>query len=273
MARTSNNSLFRSPGCFIYGLTLWLAVCGTAACSSGSPPQTAPVRQYSYTVVKTYPHAAGDFTQGLVFVDDRLYESTGLYGQSAVSIKSLDSGRIIKRFPLPERYFGEGLAAVDGRLVQLTYREQTGFVYDRDTLEVLQEFRYQGEGWGLTYDGRNLIMSDGSAKLHFLDPASHRRQRSLKVTRMGEVMGSLNELEYVEGRIYANVWLRNIIVEIDAITGHVTGEADLSELADRHAVSPDSVLNGIAYHSRNGTFLVTGKFWPALYEIKLHAPD
>jgi glutaminyl-peptide cyclotransferase len=247
-----------------------LAVCGAAACGSGSLPLPVPVHQYSYTVVRSYPHSSEDFTQGLVFADDRLYESTGLYGQSAVSIKSLDSGRVIRRFPLPDRYFGEGLAVVNGHLVQLTYREQTGFVYDRGSLELLREFRYKGEGWGLTYDGRHLIMSDGSARLHFLDPVTYGRQRSLKVVHKGLGLENLNELEYAEGRIYANVWLRNIIVEIDPATGHVTGETDLSELASRHAVSPESVLNGIAYNARNGTFLVTGKLWPVLYEIKLH---
>lgn len=258
----------------MHGLILWLTVCGTAACGSGSPPPLAvPVHQYSYTVVKSHPHSAADFTQGLVFMDDRLYESTGLYGRSEVSIKSLESGRVIKRFPLPERYFGEGLAAVDGRLVQLTYQEQTGFVYDRNTLEVLQEFRYRGEGWGLTYDGRHLIMSDGSERLYFLDPETYRRRHSLKVTRLGEQVGNLNELEYAEGRIYANVWLRNTVLEIDPASGNVTAEADLSELAVRHAVSPEAVLNGIAYNSRTGTFLVTGKLWPVLYEIKLHARE
>lgn len=206
-------------------------------------------------------------------MDGRLYESTGLYGGSAVSVKSLDSGRVIRRFPLPQRFFGEGLTAVGDRLVQLTYLEQTGFVYDRDTLQVLQEFHYRGEGWGLTYDGGHLIMSNGSSRLHFLDPATYRKVRSLKVSRMGMEIHNLNELEYAEGRIYANVWLRNVIVEIDPSTGHVTGELDLSELSARHAASPDAVLNGIAYNSRDRTFLVTGKLWPSIYEIRLTGRD
>ncbi|HEX5055071.1 MAG TPA: glutaminyl-peptide cyclotransferase [Gammaproteobacteria bacterium] len=250
---------------------MWFALCGPVACSSGSPPPL--VRQYSYTIVKSHPHSADDFTQGLVFMDGRLYESTGLYGRSAVSIKSLDTGGVIKRFPLPDRYFGEGLAAVGERLVQITYRENTGFVYDRAKLQVLQEFSYPGEGWGLAYDGVNLIMSDGSARLYFLDPSSFSRNRILTVSRMGDVVTNLNELEYARNRIYANVWQRNLIVEIDPVTGYVTGEVDLTELAQRHTVSPDAVLNGIAYDSRNDVFLVTGKLWPALYEIKLHNPD
>lgn len=252
---------------------MWLAVC-SGACSAEHPQQQpVSIRQYAYTIVKSYPHSAKDFTQGLVYLDGKLYESTGLYGRSSISIKSLNSGRIIKRFPLPDRYFGEGLAAVDDRLVQLTYREQTGFVYDRDSLKARQEFRYQGEGWGLAYDGRHLIMSDGTSRLRFLDPASYSEERTLKVTRLGVEVRNLNELEYAEGRLYANVWLRDIILEIDPATGYVSGEVDLSELAARHTASPESVLNGIAYHSRNGTLLVTGKFWPALYEIKLRSRD
>jgi glutamine cyclotransferase len=255
-------------GRFINGLILF-ALCGPVACSSGGPPPLAAIRQYSYTIVKSHPHSADDFTQGLVFLDGRLYESTGLYGHSEVSVKSLDTGGVIKRFPLPDRYFGEGLAAVDDRLVQITYQEKTGFVYDRDTLRLVQKFSYPGEGWGLAYDGSNLIMSDGSAQLYFLDPSSFRRNRTLTVRRMGDEVTNLNELEYVRGRIYANVWQRNFIVEIDPATGDVTGEIDLTELAQRHTVSPDAVLNGIAYDSRNDVFLVTGKLWPALYEIKL----
>lgn len=253
-------------------LATWVVVSGSA-CSAGNPPQSVPVQQYSYAVVRSYPHSQEDFTQGLTYADDRLYESTGLYGTSAVIVKALDSGRAIKRFPLPDRYFGEGLAVVGDHLVQLTYQEQTGFVYDRNSLRVLREFHYRGEGWGLTYDGQHLIMSDGSAKLYFLEPVTYRKERTLVVTRMGEQVRNLNELEYVEGRIYANVWLRNTIIQIDPVTGHVTGEIDLSELAARHVVSPDAVLNGIAHNPRNGTLLVTGKFWPALYEIKLQGAD
>ena len=162
---------------------------------------------------------------------------------------------------------------VGDHLVQLTYLEKTGFVYDRDSLQVLQEFNYRGQGWGLTYDGRHLIMSDGSARLYFLDPASYNKQRSLTVTREGTEVKNLNELEYVGGKVYANVWLRNVIVEIDPATGYVTGEIDLSELAGRHAVSPEAVLNGIAHNARNGTLLVTGKLWPVLYEIKLQGEE
>lgn len=251
----------------------WLIVCASAGCSAGSPQPVAAVRQYSYEVVKSYPHSPEDFTQGLVYADDRLYESTGLYGFSAVSIKALDSGRVLKSRLLPERYFGEGLTVVGDRLVQLTYLEQTGFIYDRSSLEVMEKFRFKGEGWGLTYDGRHLIMSNGSSRLEFLDPVKHRRQRKLMVRRGGAEVGSLNELEYIEGRIYANVWQQDIILEIDPVTGQVTGEVDLSELAVQHNVNQEAVLNGIAYNARNRTLLVTGKLWPVLYEIKLHGND
>ncbi len=252
---------------------MWLVVCASAACSAENPLPIVAVRQYSYEVVKTYPHSPEDFTQGLVYADDRLYESTGLYGRSAVSIKALDSGRILTSRLLPERYFGEGLAVMGDRLVQLTYLEQTGFVYDRSSLQVLDKFRFKGEGWGLTYDGRNLIMSNGSSRLEFIDPVKHKRQRKLTVRREGVEVGSLNELEYIEGRIYANVWQQDRILEIDPETGQVTGEIDLSGLAVQHDINPESVLNGIAYNARNRTLLVTGKLWPALYEIKLHAKD
>jgi glutaminyl-peptide cyclotransferase len=268
---TANNDCRRLPSRLAPGLVLWIAICGGSACSAGNPQSPVAVHQYSYTVVKSHPHSPEDFTQGLVYADDRVYESTGLYGRSAISIKSLESGMVIKEMRLPERYFGEGLTVMDDRLVQLTYLEQTGFIYDRSSLKVLQEFRYRGEGWGLTYDGRHLIMSNGTSRLKFLDPANYREQRSLKVSRMGVEERNLNELEYIEGRIYANVWLRALILEIDPVTGHVTGEIDLSALAAKHAVMPEAVLNGIAYNSRNRTLLVTGKLWPVLYEIKLHS--
>jgi glutamine cyclotransferase len=255
------------------GLLAWLVVSGSAACSAGSSQPPAAVRQYSYTVVKSYPHSAEDFTQGLVYADGKLYESTGLYGRSAVSIKALDSGRTLNSRLLPERYFGEGLTVMGDRLVQITYLEQTGFIYDRSTLQVLQKFSFKGEGWGLTYDGQHLIMSNGSSRLEFLDPVKHRRQRKLTVRRGGVEVESLNELEYIEGRIYANVWQQDMIIEIDPVTGEVTGEIDLSALASQHIASPEAVLNGIAYNAGNRTLLVTGKLWPALYEIKPDWPE
>jgi glutamine cyclotransferase len=254
-------------------LFVWLIVCAGTGCSAGNPQPVAAVRQYSYEVVKSYPHSPEDFTQGLAYADDKLYESTGLYGRSAVSIKALDSGRVLNSRLLPERYFGEGLTVIGDRLVQLTYLEQTGFIYDRSSLQVLEKFRYKGEGWGLTYDGRHLIMSNGSSRLLFLDPLKHKRQRKLTVRRAGVEVAGLNELEYIEGRIYANVWQQDTIIEIDPVTGQVTGEIDLSELAVQHSVNPEAVLNGIAYNARNRTLLVTGKLWPVLYEIKLHGND
>ncbi len=270
MTRAANNGSLHLAGRQASGLLLWLIICGSAACSAETSQEYAPVHRYSYTVVKSYPHSADDFTQGLVYADGKLYESVGLYGHSAISVKSLIAEGTIKRVPMPERFFGEGLAVVDDRLVQLTYQEQTGFVYERGSLEVLRRFRYKGEGWGLTYDGQSLIMSDGSAQLRFLDPGNFRKERTLKITRMGMEVPNLNELEYIDGRIYANIWMRDIIVEIDPATGHVTGEIDLSALSAKHFGSPEAVLNGIAYKPDSHTLLVTGKLWSALYEIKLH---
>jgi glutaminyl-peptide cyclotransferase len=252
---------------------VWFIVCGSIGCSAGNPQPVAAVRQYSYEVVNSYPHSPEDFTQGLVYADDKLYESTGLYGRSAISIKALDSGRTLNSRLLSERYFGEGLTVIGDRLVQLTYLEQTGFIYDRSSLQVLEKFRYKGEGWGLTYDGRHLIMSNGSSRLQFMDPVDHKRQRKMTVRRGETEVAGLNELEYIEGKIYANVWQQDMILEIDPVTGQVTGEIDLSELALQHDVTPETVLNGIAYNPRNRTLLVTGKLWPALYEIKLHGQD
>jgi glutamine cyclotransferase len=262
-----------SPAYLAACLLLSVLIHGSAACSAEISQEYAPVHRYKYTVVKSHPHPADDFTQGLVYTDGKLYESVGLYGRSAISVRTLTAAVDIKRVPMPPRYFGEGLTAVDDRLVQLTYHEQTGFVYERDSLNVLRKFHYKGEGWGLTYDGQHLIMSDGSSQLRFLDPDNFRKARVLKITRLGIEVPHLNELEYIEGRIYANLWLRDIIVEIDPVTGHVTGEIDLSELSIKHFGSPEAVLNGIAYNPDSRTLLVTGKYWSALYEIKLQSRD
>jgi glutamine cyclotransferase len=251
-------------------LSLLFAACWPAAVIGA--PKT-PVQQYAFKVVRSYAHSMEAYTQGLVYRDGHLYESTGLYGHSEVNVRSFPAGRVLKQYTLPGNYFGEGLAIVDDELIQLTYREGTGFVYDLQTFELRRVFHYKHEGWGLTYDGRQLIASDGSAKLHFINPKTYRRDRSLAVTLAGEPLRNLNELEYINGAIFANVWQKHFIAKIDPQTGYVTATIDLSELAQAHLLVPTvSVLNGIAYRPETKTLLVTGKLWPVLYEIELLPP-
>ncbi|HEY3487300.1 MAG TPA: glutaminyl-peptide cyclotransferase [Gammaproteobacteria bacterium] len=250
-----------------------LLICGPVlwnVAAAGSTPPASP-RSYAYSIVQVYPHSPQDFTQGLVYADGRLYESTGIYGASALLVKAVESGAVLNRIDLSAQYFAEGLTLAGDELVQLTYREQTGFVYDRTSLKILRTFPYVGEGWGLTYNGHHLIMSDGSEHLYFVDPKTYRRKRSLTVSFAGKEVHAINELEYFNGKIYANIWRQPDIIEIDPATGNVTGKIDLSALARQHA-GAESVLNGIAYNPERGTLYVTGKLWPSLYEIKLQPP-
>ena len=218
-------------------------------------------------VVAQYPHATDAFTQGLLFADGTLYESTGHYGQSRLRQVNLESGEVLQEVPLNRRYFAEGIAAVGDEIYLLTWKEGTAFVFDKATLAEKRRIDYQGEGWGLTYDGRHLIQSDGTATLQFRDPASFDVVRTLNVTAGGQPLHYLNELEYIDGQIYANVWYADHIARIDPQTGEVTSWLDLSALkpptADREAV-----LNGIAYDQASGRIFATGKLWPHLYEIR-----
>ena len=223
-----------------------------------------------YRVVATYPHDARAYTQGLVYADGALYESTGLYGRSSVRRVDLASGRAEIVRPLAGHHFGEGLTAFGDRLIQLTWRSGRGFVYRRDNLERIAEFRYATQGWGLTHDGAHLIMSDGSATLYFLDADRFSEVRRVEVHDAGTSVRLLNELEYVGGSVYANVWQSTRIVRIDPLSGRVTGIVDLSELVSRVRKSPHAgVLNGIAHIPGSARLLVTGKQWPELYAIEL----
>jgi len=221
-----------------------------------------------YRVVASYPHDPTAFTQGLVFSDGWLYESTGQYGRSALRRIDLDTGRIEQEFRLADDLFGEGLSVWQGRLVQLTWRERLGIVYDARTFERLETFSYQGEGWGLTQDGRHWIMSDGTDELRFLDPETRQVIRRLKVRLGARPVYRLNELEHIEARLWSNVWGSDHLVQIAPETGQVTATLDLSRLypPDERS-SPEAVLNGIAYDPSTGHLFVTGKYWPRLYEI------
>lgn len=225
----------------------------------------------SYEVVHTYPHDSNAFTQGLVFVDGHLYESTGRQGHSSVRMVDLATGWVLKEYDLPKQYFGEGLTDWGDTLVQLTWTSGVAFVYDRSTFTVRHTFHYTGEGWGLTHDSTALILSDGSATLRFLDPNSFREIRKLKVRdEDNRPVSNLNELEYVRGEIYANIWHEDRIARISPKTGRVLGWIDLSGLLKSDEVSdPEAVLNGIAYEAKSDRLFVTGKLWPKLFEIKI----
>lgn len=223
-----------------------------------------------YRVIHTYPHDSRAYTQGLVYVDGHLYESTGLNGRSSLRMDDLETGRVLQTAPLADKYFGEGLATWGATLVQLTWQSHIAFVYDRFSFRLLRTFHYDGEGWGLTQDGRNLILSDGTASLRFFDPQTFHEVRRIVVKDQGTPVTQLNELEYVHGEIYANVWHTDRIARISPATGRVLGWIDLTGLLPPGSVSdPEAVLNGIAYDSAHDRLFVTGKLWPKLFEIKV----
>lgn len=224
----------------------------------------------TYRIVHAYPHDSNAFTQGLIYLNGQLYESTGLRGRSSLREEDLETGRIIKYQDLSNRYFGEGLTNWGNELIQLTWTSHTALVYDLNTFRFLHAFQYPWEGWGLTQNGKDLILSDGSATLHFLDPNSFRQVRSIKVTDHGAPVDQLNELEYIHGQIYANVWQTNRIAIISPATGDVLKWIDLTGLLPLGSVTdPGAVLNGIAYDPVHDHLFVTGKLWPKIFEIKL----
>jgi glutamine cyclotransferase len=238
-----------------------------AAQRSAAPPaQAVPV--IPYDVVRSYPHDPEAFTQGLIYRDGFLYESTGLNGRSSLRKVRLETGEVVQRTAVDTRYFAEGLTDWGNRLVQLTYQTNVAFVYDLATFRVADTFTYPGEGWGLARDATRLIMSDGTANLRFLDPVSYRETGRVTVTAEGRPVERLNELEVVNGQVYANIWLTNRIAMIDLPAGRVSGWIDLSGLLPAGSAGHD-VLNGIAYDAPSGRLFVTGKLWPRLFEIRL----
>ncbi len=224
----------------------------------------------TYKIKNVYPHDSSAFTQGLVYGDGILYESTGLRGRSSLRRVALETGSILSQTSLLPEFFGEGIAVLGDRIYQLTWTTGVGFVYDKKTLALLQEFRYGIEGWGMTHDGKSLIVSDGSSTLYFWDPGTLREVKQLPVTDGGGPVANLNELEIVEGEIYANIWQQDRIARISPQTGKVLGWIDLKGLLqpkDRHG--GEDVLNGIAYDSATKRLFVTGKLWPKLFEIEI----
>lgn len=226
---------------------------------------------YHYKVVHSYPHDPHAFTEGLFCEDGYLYESTGELGSSTVRKVSLDTGSVVQKVDTPAGYFGEGIIVSGDKLVQLTWQQGVAFIYDKASFRLLGGFRYPGEGWALTRDATHIYMSDGTPTIRVLDPASFERTGSIEVTAKGVPLQQINELEWVKGEIFANVWQTDRIARIDPKTGHVVGWIDLAGLMDKSKLSDlsDDVLNGIAYDAAHDRLFVTGKRWPSVFEIRI----
>lgn len=242
----------------------------TYACA---PVSQAGVPEYTYQVVHSYPHDRTAFTEGLFYLDGFLYESTGIEGASTVRKVRLETGEVVQRHDLPSAYFGEGIIHWKDRLIQLTYKTEVGFVYNLSTFATERRFEYPGEGWAMTQDGKNIFMSDGTAQIRIWDPESLQELRRITVTDQGQPVPNVNELEWVKGEIYANIWETDRIARIDPATGRVVGWIDLAGLLNpnERIAGPEGtdVLNGIAYDAKGNRLFVTGKRWPKLFEIRL----
>jgi glutamine cyclotransferase len=236
-----------------------------SATPSTMPSGVAPT--YTYQIINTYPHDTNAFTQGLVFHQGTLYESTGGYGNSCLRRVDLSSGNVLQEFKLSSMFFGEGLALVNNSLIQLTWLERTGFVYEKETFSLVGNFSYNTEGWGLTYDGNKLIMSDGSSTLYFMDTSTYAITGQITVKDGDKPVNYLNELEYVNGDVYANIFLEQKIAIINPQTGQVKSWIDLTGI--HQSGDLNSVLNGIAYDAQNDRLYITGKNWSNLYQIKI----
>src|ERR1041385_6631407 len=251
-------------------MRLFVVAPARVACACGPASQASGIPEYTYQVVHTYPHDRGAFTQGLIYQDGVLYEGTGLSGESSIRKVKLETGEVLQKRNVPEPYFGEGILIWKDRLLELTWQGQFGFIYDLATFTPKGEFQYPGEGWGLTTDGKRIIMSDGSSALRFWDPETLRETDRIVVTDDGRPVPELNELEWVKGEIYANVWQTERIARIDPKTGHVVGWIDARDaLTPQDRTELTDVLNGIAYDAKGDRLFVTGKRWPKLFEIRL----
>jgi glutamine cyclotransferase len=225
---------------------------------------------YTYEVVDQFPHDPAAFTQGLVYEDGILFEGTGLRGESSLREVDLESGTVLRRHDLEDQYFGEGITLFDDKIYQITWQEQTGFIYDPATFEPLGTFSYPHEGWGITHDGQRLIVSDGTPTIRFWDPETLAEIGRITAHDDQGTVERLNELEYINGEIWANIWLTDQIARISPETGEVTGYVDMTGLLDTsNLTQPVDVLNGIAYDAENDRLFVTGKLWPTLFEIEV----
>lgn len=233
--------------------------------------QTAPVR--SYKIVRSYPHDPAAFTEGLEFHNGELWESTGYNGASNIRRVDLATGKVLENHPLSSLYFGEGITFFGDRLFQLTYMNGVGFIYDPKTFKQLDTFHYPGEGWALTHDGKRLIMSDGSSALRFIDPVGFREQGRLVVREGTQPISRLNELEWIEGEIWANIWTKEIVARIDPRSGQVNSWVDFTGLRKQAGCGEScDVMNGIAYDAPRKRIFVTGKYWPKIFEIQVSGP-
>jgi glutamine cyclotransferase len=240
-----------------------------AAAPAPPAPDAQPLPIDPAQLVRTLPHDPGAFTEGLFYQDGYLYESTGQVGRSSIRKVDLETGKVIKSVTVPPPYFGEGIAPVGKQIVSLTWQHHLGFRWSLDGFRKQGNFTYRGEGWALTGDGQSVIMSDGTAQLRFLDPVTMKERRRITVTANGRSIDQLNELEYVDGEILANIWRTKYIARIDPADGHVLGWIDLAALIDTVAATdPDAVPNGIAWDAKGRHLYVTGKEWPMLFEIK-----
>lgn len=249
---------------------LLLVACGGNQARAKRPAPPAEPKEYTYTVLAVHPHPTTSYTQGLQYADGVLWEGTGQHGESVVQTVDLETGRAEVFARLPREDFGEGITLLDGKLYQLTWQSNKAYVYDLKTGKKTGEFRYPGEGWGLTTDGRKLYMSDGTANIYTVDPATFRREKRTTVTFKGRAVDFLNELEWIDGKLWANVYTTDQIVIIDPATGIVEGVVDLAGLLPEADITPTTdVLNGIAYDAAGKRIFVTGKNWSKLFEIEI----
>lgn len=251
-------------------MRLMVAALALVVCACGPATQAGGIPEYGYEVVHTYPHDRGAFTEGLFYLNGFLYEGTGLEGESDIRKVKLETGEVVQKHEIPPEYFGEGIIAWKDRLIEMTYKAEKGWIYDLNTFEPKGEFHYPGEGWSLTTDGKRLIMDDGTPQLRFWDPETLQETGRLTVTADGQPVKDLNELEWVKGEIYANIWQTDRVARIDPKTGKVIGWIDLTGLlSPQDRTEGTDVLNGIAYDARGDRLFVTGKKWPKLFEIRL----
>ena len=253
---------------YLFVITAAIIVLSASIIFFYSNTSIEPPKNFTYEIMQTYPHDSSAFTQGLVFEEGFLYESTGLIGSSSLRQVELETGRVLQLKRVSDAYFAEGIAIVGDRIIQLTWLSRIGFVYDKNSFDLLQNFSYSTEGWGITYDGTRLIMSDGTANLYFLDPLSFEVVGQI-VVRDEDPVDNLNELEYIEGKIYANIWRQDKIIIINPKDGQIESWIDLTGIYSLENEDHNNVLNGIAYDAKEKRLFITGKRWSQLFEIQL----
>lgn len=260
------------PMKIILPLAALLIVCGVVAQTpvKSTAKKAGPTPVYGYQIVHMYPHDRSAFTEGLEYHDGFLYESTGLNGRSSLRKVKLETGEVVQRIPLSNQYFGEGITINGDQIVQLTYKTEVGFVYSLNDFHILRQFEYKGEGWSLTHNATSIFMDDGSNEIRVWDPKTLAERRRIKVHDGSRSIDNVNELEYVEGELYANIWQTDRIARISPVTGAVTGWIDMSGiLSPMYRNGSEDVLNGIAYDAVHKRLFVTGKLWPNLFEIRI----